>query len=138
MTFVHSWFVLWLLWTSFDRFLSTKFLNEFLNTSFVQKWKKTKIYKSEYRAGNIANGFAELKSCVLFQLRYMLQLWWRQPLKWKVIFSLNKLKIKFYQQVIGNKQFLKVGLGHPPTKGIAVNCTFLTIFTPNPHKWSPL
>ena len=29
----------------------------FLNASSAQKWKKTKIYKSEYRAGNIMQWF---------------------------------------------------------------------------------
>ena len=29
----------------------------FLNASSAQKWKKTKIYKSEYRAGNITQWF---------------------------------------------------------------------------------
>ena len=31
----------------------------FLNSSSVQKWKKTKIYKSEYRAGNITQWFCK-------------------------------------------------------------------------------
>ena len=30
----------------------------FLNASSAQKWKKTKIYKSEYRAGNITQWFS--------------------------------------------------------------------------------
>ena len=30
----------------------------FLNASSTQKWKKTKIYKSEYRAGNITQWFS--------------------------------------------------------------------------------
>ena len=29
----------------------------FLNASSAKKWKKTKIYKSEYRAGNITQWF---------------------------------------------------------------------------------
>ena len=29
-----------------------------LETSSTQKWKKTKIYKSEYRAGNITQWFS--------------------------------------------------------------------------------
>ena len=31
----------------------------FLNTSSAQKWKKTKICKSEYRAGNITQWFGK-------------------------------------------------------------------------------
>ena len=36
----------------------------FLNASSSQKWKKTKIYKSEYRAGNIRKWFCRaIKLC---------------------------------------------------------------------------
>ena len=63
----HLWFVLWLLWTGFDtrtlislpRFISYLLTcvhnrNRFPSiSSSVQKWKKTKFYKSGYRAGNI-------------------------------------------------------------------------------------
>ena len=38
----------------------------FLNASSVQKWKKTKIYKSEYRAGNIMQWFYRaIKLCII-------------------------------------------------------------------------
>ena len=38
----------------------------FLNASSVQKWKKTKIYKSEYRAGNIMQWFCRaIKLCII-------------------------------------------------------------------------
>ena len=38
----------------------------FLNSSSVQKWKKTKIYKSEYRAGNIMQWFCRaIKLCII-------------------------------------------------------------------------
>ena len=38
----------------------------FLNASSAQKWKKTKIYKSEYRAGNITQWFCRaIKLCII-------------------------------------------------------------------------
>ena len=38
----------------------------FLNASSAQKWKKTKIYKSEYRAGNITQWFCRaIKLCIV-------------------------------------------------------------------------
>ena len=38
----------------------------FLNASSVQKWKKTKIYKSEYRAGNTTQWFCRaVKMCII-------------------------------------------------------------------------
>ena len=38
----------------------------FLNASSAQKWKKTKIYKSEYRAGNIMQWFYRAtKLCII-------------------------------------------------------------------------
>ena len=38
----------------------------FLNASSAQKWKKTKIYKSEYRAGNITQWFYRaIKLCII-------------------------------------------------------------------------
>ena len=38
----------------------------FLNASSVQKWKKTKIYKSEYRAGNIMQWFCRARNlCII-------------------------------------------------------------------------
>ena len=38
----------------------------FLNASSAQKWKKTKIYKSEYRAGNIMQWFCRaIKLCII-------------------------------------------------------------------------
>ena len=37
-----------------------------LNASSMQKWKKTKIYKSEYRAGNIMQWFCrDIKLCII-------------------------------------------------------------------------
>ena len=37
-----------------------------LNASSMQKWKKTKIYKSEYRAGNIMQWFCRaIKLCII-------------------------------------------------------------------------
>ena len=38
----------------------------FLNASSAQKWKKTKIYKSVYRAGNITQWFRRaIKLCII-------------------------------------------------------------------------
>ena len=38
----------------------------FLNAGSAQKWKKTKIYKSEYRAGNITQWFCRaIKLCIV-------------------------------------------------------------------------
>ena len=38
----------------------------FLKPSSAQKWKKTKIYKSEYRAGNIMQWFCRaIKLCII-------------------------------------------------------------------------
>ena len=38
----------------------------FLNASSGQKWKKTKIFKSEYRAGNIMQWFCRVtKLCII-------------------------------------------------------------------------
>ena len=38
----------------------------FMNASPAQKWKKTKIYKSKYRAGNIAHWFCRtIKLCII-------------------------------------------------------------------------
>ena len=44
----------------------------FLNASSVQKWKKTKIYKSEYRAGNITQWFCRaIKLCIILVKIYI-------------------------------------------------------------------
>ena len=49
-----------LIWTVEPVFLP------FLNTGSVQKWKKTKIYKWEYRAGNIMQWFCRaIKVCII-------------------------------------------------------------------------
>ena len=38
----------------------------FLNASSAQKWRKTKIYKSEYRTGNIAQWICRtIKLCII-------------------------------------------------------------------------
>ena len=50
---------------SFARITEPDFL-PFLNASSAQKWKKTKIYKSEYRAGNITQWFCRaIKLCII-------------------------------------------------------------------------
>ena len=93
----------------------------FLNSNSVQKWKKTKIYKSEYRAGNIMQWFCRaIKLCIISLKIYA-------AIMVKVSFeiksnSLNKVKKKvlpvtrvtffIVMRVIGNKQFLKVGLSN--------------------------
>ena len=43
----------------------------FLNASSAQEWKKTKIYKSEYRAGNITQWFCRtIKLCIISVMIY--------------------------------------------------------------------
>ena len=63
----------------------------FLNASSVQKWKKTKIYKSEYRAGDIMQWFCRaIKLCIIsvkIDTAIMVKVTFE-----KVIFSLNKVK----------------------------------------------
>ena len=41
----------------------------FLNASSAQKWKKTKIYKSEYRAGNIMQLFYRAKKLYIISVK---------------------------------------------------------------------
>ena len=49
----------------------------FLNASSAQKWKKQKFINQNTELGTLRNGFSDLESCVLCQLRFTLQLWWR-------------------------------------------------------------
>ena len=84
----------------------------FLISSSAQKWK-TKIYKSEYRAGNIAQRFCRaIKLCIISVKIYL-------AIMVKVKFEI-KVKKRFYRppgrvlffaiRVIGNENLFKVGL----------------------------
>ena len=86
----------------------------FLNASSAQNWQKTKIYKSEYIAGNITEWFCRASSVKIYAAIMV-----KVTFEIKVIFSLNKVKKKLLatwltyflaMRVIGNKQFFKVGL----------------------------
>ena len=96
----------------------------FLNVWSAQKWKETKIYKSEYIAGNITQWFCRaIKQCIISVNNYA-------AIMMKVTFemksSLNMIKKNFYRSprwlffcngVIGNEQFFKVGLMSSLSKG---------------------
>ena len=48
-------------------YMTEPFFLPFLNASSVQKWNKTKIYKSEYRTGNIMQWFCRaIKLCIIW------------------------------------------------------------------------
>ena len=91
----------------------------FLNASSAQKWKKTKIYKSEYRAGNIMQWFCRAIKLCIISVKIYAAIMMKVTFEIKTIFSLNKVKKGFTDhtsdfflamQVIGNEEFFKVGL----------------------------
>ena len=82
----------------------------FLNASSAHKWKKTKTYKSKYRAGNIMQWFCRaIKLCIISVMIYpaiMVKNEWGK----KKSFTGHLGDFFFAMQVIGNEQFFKVGL----------------------------
>ena len=66
----------------------------FLNASSAQKWKKAKIYKSEYRAENITQWFwRAIKLCII-SVKIYTAIMVKLTLKKRVICTLNKVKNK--------------------------------------------
>ena len=91
----------------------------FLNASSAQKWKKTKIYNSEYRAGNITQWFCRaVKLCIISVKIYAavmvkVTIGIKRNLVWikvKKSFSAARVTYFFAMRVIGNEQFFNVGL----------------------------
>ena len=84
----------------------------FLNASSVQKWKKTKIYKSEYRAGNIMQWFCRAIKLCMISVKSYAAFMVKVTFEIKGNISLNKVKKKsftglscefFVMQVIGDE-----------------------------------
>ena len=63
----------------------------FLNASSAQNWQKTKIYKSEYIAGNITEWFCRASSVKIYAAIMV-----KVTFEIKVIFSLNKVKKSYW------------------------------------------
>ena len=91
----------------------------FLNASSAQKWKKTKICKSEYRAGNITQWFCRaVKLCIISVKIYAavmvkVTIGIKRNLVWikvKKSFSAARVTYFFAMRVIGNEQFFNIGL----------------------------
>ena len=69
----------------------------FLNASSEQKWMKTKIYKLEYRPGNIMQWFCEAIKLCIISVKISAAIMVKVTFEIKIIFSLNKVKKRFYQ-----------------------------------------
>ena len=91
----------------------------FLNASSEQKWMKTKIYKLEYRPGNIMQWFCRAIKLCIISVKIYAAIMMKVTFEIKTIFSLNKVKKGFTDhtsdfflamQVIGNEKLFKVGL----------------------------
>ena len=67
----------------------------FLNASSAQKLKKTKIYKSKYRAGNIMQWFYRAIKLCIISVKIYAAIMVKATFEIKVIFSLNKVKKSF-------------------------------------------
>ena len=100
----------------------------FLKSSSAQKRKKTKICKSEYRAGNITQRFCKATELCIISVKIyaVIMVKVTSEIKGSILVWITYKKVSpaarvtffFAMRVIGNKQFFKVG----PTIFISYIC----------------
>ena len=81
----------------------------FLKASSAQKWKKTKMYKSEYRTGNITQWFCRAVKLSILSVKIYVAI-----MIYVIICNYRPGDVFFAIQVIRNEQFFKVGLTPNP------------------------